>query len=212
MAEPSSWGRVLETYFTGRERLPSVLQSLDKDELKELVHYLLDSWANDLNSSTLRELITLIKAGYTPRNKKLGPNGTSGSKSAEVKPVNIRSDSTNKLNGGGNFSDLTPESFERRLAENLTMLVSGFVDGELGYILEFPFSHNSFTAELKRQLDKRFPGGRRPKGQYNRSTGFSFIHYQDCRDLKVIFVTPHLDSLRSHLTRQLYDFLKSRSK
>ncbi|MGL4347767.1 MAG: hypothetical protein ACRCR9_06790 [Chitinophagaceae bacterium] len=40
----------------------------------------------------------------------------------------------------GNFTDYTTERLEKDLKEKLNMLSSGFIDGELQYILEYPFN------------------------------------------------------------------------
>ena len=102
--------RILDVLFTRSEHLPSLLHEIDKDTLEQCFHDILFLYATDVNSSTLRELITLLKAGYKPQPKgtKLGYNGwTLAEVPCEVKPVNVRSESNKKLNGGGNFSDFT---------------------------------------------------------------------------------------------------------
>jgi hypothetical protein len=178
--------------------------------LRQALELLLQQYANDKNSSTIRENVTLLLAGYDPgEGRKLGYNGTRAEEVAEAKPVNVSSDG-GKLNGGGNFSDLTPERLKKYLAEpHLNMLMSGFVDGHLVYILEFPFSCESFVAELARQLERQFPGGRREPGRYLRSASFSFKHYGECPKLKVDYVTPRLDEMKGFLTGALYGFLQS---
>jgi hypothetical protein len=103
---------ILDVFFTYPERLSALLHKNDKEPLIRYFVEILTRYANDVNSSTLRELITILKAGYEPQpsGTKLGHNGTtSRGNPCEVKPVNIHSDSNNKLNGGGNFSDFTYE-------------------------------------------------------------------------------------------------------
>ena len=103
---------ILDLFFTCPERLFALLHKIDKEALIRCFAELLTRYANDVNSSSLRELITILKAGYEPQppGTKLGYNGvTSQGNPCEVKPVNIRSGSSNKLNGGGNFSDFTYE-------------------------------------------------------------------------------------------------------
>jgi len=102
--------QVLRIYFIEPDSFPKALLKLTHDELREALSELVDNYANDVNSSALRERITLVVAGYEPRKKKLGLNGFNRQTKIEcdVKPINIRSDSGERLNGGGNFSDLTP--------------------------------------------------------------------------------------------------------
>ena len=108
----ASFEEILDAFFTCPERLPSLLHRIDKGALVRYFIELLTRYANDVNSSTLRELITTLKAGYEPQpsRRKLGYNGvTSQGNPCEVKPVNISGESGNKLNGGGSFSDFTYE-------------------------------------------------------------------------------------------------------
>lgn len=148
---------ILVTLFTNPEQLSSVLHRLDKDALVGAFAEVLTRYANDVNSSALRELITMLQAGYQPQppGMKLGHNGvTTEGIPVEVKPVNIRSGSDNKLNGGGNFSDFTYERLDAYGADRLVMLVSGFVDGRLLYILQFSFSYPEFVERLNEQLER----------------------------------------------------------
>lgn len=204
---------ILITLFTNPERLSSLLHGLDKEVLISAFTEVLIRYANDVNSSTLRELITILQAGYEPQpsGMKLGYNGiTPKGNPCEVKPVNIRSDSGNKLNGGGNFSDLTYERLDRYLREGVIMLVSGFVDARLIYIVEFPFSHSGFVERLRKQLERHFAREQRAPGQFLRSAQFSFRHYKTCPELKVIYKSPRLVEYRQFLTAELFNFLQGK--
>lgn len=202
---------ILTTLFTNPEHLSSLLHGLDKDALIHSFTEILTRYANDVNSSTLRELITILQAGYKPQlpGVKLGYNGiTSDGNPCEVKPVNIRSDSGDKLNGGGNFSDFTYERLDHYQQDKLIMLISGFVDARLIYILEFPFSYPEFVDRLSKQLERHFKRGRRAPGQFLRSAQFSFTHYKNCPSLKVIYKSPQLADYRQFLTGNLFNFLQ----
>lgn len=199
---------ILDAYFTSSEHLLPLLREMDRETLINAFIDVLNRYANDPNSSTLRELFTLYKAGYEPKPGKLGYNGVSSDgRPCDVKPINIRSDTDDKLNGSGNFSDFTYERLERYLRDRVLMLVSGFVDGRLVYILEFPFSY--IEAVLRRQLDRFFTAPRRP-GEYLRSANFSFIHYKACPELKVIYRAPNLEDFSKYLTKDLLAFLRSK--
>ncbi|MCS7207579.1 MAG: hypothetical protein NZ951_06595 [Dehalococcoidia bacterium] len=200
---------LLLEFATVPQRFKSFLGNLQGERLRQAVEALLSMYMEDLNSSTLRERVTLLVAGYEPSDKKLGYNGVKGQIKVEVKPVNIRSHGKDKLNGGGNFSDLTPERLAKLEAEgaNLHLLVSGFVDGRMVYVLEFPFSCPTFIGHLRTLLHKRWPTGRRSPGEYYRSASFSFKHYKDCPDLKVIWRNPQVETYQRYLTRELYQYL-----
>ena len=183
---------------------------MDKEAVIGCFIDILTRYANDVNSSTLRELITTLKAGYQPQlmGTKLGYNGTTlEGIPCEVKPVNIRSSSGNKLNGGGNFSDFTYERLDRYQEDRIIMLISGFVDAHLIYILEFPFSHPEFVERLRKQLERQFARGQRAPGQFLRSAQFSFIHYKNCPQLRLIYKSPQLADFRQFLTSALFNFL-----
>lgn len=207
------FNRILNVLFTNPEQLPSVLKDMSKDTLIYCLQDILIRYANDVNSSSLREIITIIKAGYEPQTArvKLGYNGkTPSGVPCEVKPVNIRSEAGRKLNGGGNFSDLTHERLARYQEDRTMMLVSGFIDGHLMYILELPFSYPSFVGRLRQQLLNYFTEESRKAGQYLRSAQFSFRHYKDCSVLKIVYTDPSLLSYQKFFTRDFVQFLSSR--
>jgi hypothetical protein len=202
---------ILNTLFTDPERLSSLLKDIDREVLIRNFIEILELYANDVNSSTLRELITTIKAGYKPQpsGTKLGYNGeTPAGCPCEVKPVNIRSKSGNKLNGGGNFSDFTYERLDRYQKDKVIMLISGFVDAHLIYILEFPLSYPMFVERLSEQLERHFARGHRAPGQFLRSAQFSFRNYKNCPQLKIIYKSPKLNDYQRYLTGELFSFLQ----
>lgn len=192
------------------------MDGLSKDTLIATFVDLLTIYINDKNSSSLRELITVRLAGYEPSEGKLGYNGyrlaahDSAPFFCEAKPVNVtclESGRPNrKLNGGGNFSDYTPERLDEDLKKNPQMLVSGFVDGRLAYIIEFPF--RCLEARLRMVLEKHFPGGNRPPSQYLRSASFTFKDYQDCPDLRLVHRAENLDDFKDCLSEGFYIWLK----
>ena len=177
-----------------------------KDNLVSILTDLLTMYFNDLNSSTLRELVVAVIAEYEPRSEKLGYNGfrhntlTGAVEHCEIKPKNYRTDSTaknpEKLNGGGNFTDYSWQKFERHQRENPNMLIGGFVDGHLTYILGFNFNEQSFTDQLRKLLEKRFPNGD-ITGEYLRSAYFSFVHYNDAESLETIYTAPKQELIKA---------------
>lgn len=204
--------------------LSALLLQKSKDQLIALFNDLLTGYINDKNSSSIREIIVVTISGYTHNDMKIGYNGyrqssAIGAKpiSCEVKPKNINTEdnknrkSKNKHNGQGNFTDYTHKRLAKDLKENLNMLIAGFINGELIFILEFPFNHKNFTAKLKNQLKKRFPKGDKP-GEFLRSANFSFEDYSKCKNLKLIYLNKEsLEKTKINFTKKFFDFLKSNS-
>ena len=107
------------------------LSGLSHDRLKDAVCGLMTMYFNDLNSSALREYVTMIKSGFTLVMEKLGYNGyrdtyPSGKLFCEAKPQNIRTMSNRKtkpkLNGSGSFNDFTWSKLSRHKKDNPTIL------------------------------------------------------------------------------------------
>jgi hypothetical protein len=142
---------VIKIYSTGTHKeLSNCLIGKSKDTLIAILVDLLTMYINDKNSSTIREFITVTLAGYKHKEGKIGYNGFKQDTfipgktiMCEAKPKNVDTNlkSLRKLNGGGNFTDYTFGRLKRdRIEENPNMLISGFIDGKLIYILEFPFN------------------------------------------------------------------------
>ncbi len=88
------------------------------------------------------------------------------------------------------------------------MLVSGFIDGKLIYIIEFPFSCKSFVKKLNRQLGKRFPKGD-ITGQFLRSANFDYRDYISCKEMIIIFLIlkQELKKYKQNIVKDFYKFL-----
>ena len=105
----------------------------------ETVRQLLMEQATDKNSSTFREGVTARVMGYEQSPDKLGYDVVGHA--VEIKPQNIYPDRGGRLSGSGQFTDFTFERHEKYLRDGVTMGVSGFVDGELVFVLRFPYRH-----------------------------------------------------------------------
>ncbi len=205
---------IIKLYAIGSDKaLNDYLLGKSKNNLMATLIDLITMYINDKNSSTLREFLTVSIAGYSHREGKIGYNGYKQSVygtpiKCEAKPKNVRSGGKRKLNGGGNFTDYTHERLKRDKKENLHMLVSGFVDGKLIYIIEFPFGCSTFTDRLNQQLQKRFPHGD-ISGQFLRSANFDYRYYINCKGMKVLFVLPksELTEHKQYIVRVFYKFL-----
>jgi len=216
---------IIKIYATGTHKeLSSLLLDKSKDQLISLFNSLITIYINDKNSSLLREYVTVSLAGYVPTNTKIGYNGfkqsvqIGGDIPCEAKPQNLNTEDNKirknprRLNGGGNFTDYTHKRLLKDKKGNLNMLISGFVDGELIYVLEFPFNCYSFVKKLKGQLKKRFPDGDK-LGEFLRSANFTFEHYKNCKTLKIIYLEKEkLEKHEKHLSRKFFDFLSKKIK
>ncbi|OHB17560.1 MAG: hypothetical protein A2749_00600 [Parcubacteria group bacterium RIFCSPHIGHO2_01_FULL_45_26] len=224
---------VLKIYSTDtHESFTNRLAGSSKETIISIFTDLLTTYINDHNSSTLREYLTVTIAGYEHSEGKIGFNGfkqTSivGGKSiaCEAKPKNFNTEDLldykegNRkrkpapLNGNGNFTDYTLSRFKRDKKENPHMLVSGFTDGRLVYILEFPFKHKSFIDKLNKQLNKYFPSGKHTKGSFLRSANFDYKDYIFSRDLKIIFLLSKKELLKckDYINRKFFTFLYEKS-
>jgi len=209
------------TYYATKphNELSALLLSKSKDNIISILTDLLTAYINNKNSSSLREFVTVSIAGYQHNPNKLGYNGYKqnsaiGGKpiSCEAKPKNIQTDGYEtrktkpKLNGEGGFNDYTFDRLNKDTKENLNLLSSGFIDGELLYILEFPF--NAVYEKLKTQVPEK-----RTTGTYTRMATFNFSHYQDSQDLKTIYL--NLNSIQKnqkYFNKKFYQFLIQNDK
>jgi hypothetical protein len=229
---------IIKIYSTGtHQELNSYLIGKSKDTLIRTLLDLLTMYINDKNSSTIREFITVTLAGYQHKGTKIGYNGfkqdafVSGKTiKCEAKPKNVdaeefekykrgeRKTSPSKLNGGGNFTDYTLVRLEKDKKEkDLNMLVSGFVNGKLIYIIEFPFNFRDFLKNLETQIRKwrkKLKGSKSTKGQFLRSANFNYKDFIKCSDLKIIYLLnkTELSKYESYIDKRFYKFLKAKTK
>lgn len=204
------------THYATRphKELCELLLSKSKNNLISILTDLLTAYINDKNSSSLREFVTVSIAGYKHNPNKLGYNGYKQNSaiggqsiSCEPKPKNIQTDgydqrkSKPKLNGDGGFNDYTIERLKKDAKENLNLLSSGFIDGELQYISEFPFK--VVYERLKKQLPKK-----RTVGTYTRMASFNFSHYADEPNIKIIYLNKHaIEKNQKYFNKNFYRFL-----
>ncbi len=220
----------LERFFllyatASRQELQLALSSESRPSIEAALIDLLTLYFNDRNSSALREWVTLVVAGYQPAEGKLGYNGyrlvgpqPQVKQFCEVKPVNTHRDEEGKvkrrLSGQGNFSDYTPERFWRDLEAEVQMVISGFAEGKLLYVIEFPIRclQARLIEVLRREFKEWDPGSppddwRRPKNKYLRSASFNFKHYESCDKKRLLYCAPDLSQWKEFMTRAFYAFL-----
>lgn len=97
-----------------------------------------------------------------------------------------------KLNGGGNFTDYTPARLQKDKQEkDLNILVSGFVDGKLIYIIEFPLNSLDFVRNLENKIknwQRKLEGSKSIKGQFLRSADFNYKDFIKSPNLKIVYL------------------------
>ena len=208
--------QVVKCYTTRHSELSSLLLGKSKDNVISILTDLLTAYINDKNSSSLREFVVVSIAGYKHNPNKLGYNGFKHSSdisgtpiACEAKPKNIQTDGYDskktkpKFNGEGGFNDYTPERLQKDSKENPNMLPAGFLDGELIYILEFPFS--AIYKRLKEQLPTK-----RKVGEYKRMASFNFSHFRGAKSLKVIHLNKEsLLKAQRYFNKTFFEFLDS---
>ena len=212
--------QLIMAYATGsHSQIHESLLAKSKDNLISILMDLLTTYYNDVNSSAMREMSVALLACYQPNTEKLGYNGfrhdtlTGSTEYCEIKPTNIRTDSTaknaRKLNGGGNFTDYTWARHKVNLDGDPVMLVAGFIDARLVYIFEFRFNEPDFTSRLEEQLSRHFPEGD-VSGRYLRSASFVFRNYRNAESLQTkCFVSrQELLDLRPYITGEVYNHLR----
>lgn len=229
---------VVKIYSTGtHQELSSYLIGKSKDTIIGMLVDLLTMYINDKNSSTIREFLTVTLAGYEHKVGKIGYNGfkqdtfVSGrTMKCEAKPKNFdteelekykkgeRKTSPARLKGGGNFTDYTPARLQKDKQEkDLNMLVSGFVNGKLIYIIEFPFTSSDFVKNLEIKIQKwqrKLKGSKSIKGQFLRSADFDYKDFIKSSNLKIVYLLSkdELAKYEPYISKGFYEFLEERAK
>jgi len=168
----------------------------------ETVRQLLMEQATDKNSSTFREGVTARVMGYEQSPDKLGYDVVGHA--VEIKPQNIYPDRGGRLSGSGQFTDFTFERHEKYLRDGVTMGVSGFVDGELVFVLRFPY--RLLAQRVLHQLNNKIT---RDGNRYCRSASFSFCHYEHSNEIMVDYVAPELPKFEKFIQKRLFKMLHS---
>jgi hypothetical protein len=94
------------------------------------------------------------------------------------------------------------------------MLISGFVDGKLIYILEFPFKYSKFVKHLEDQLRHRFEAGKDITGQFLRSASFDYRHFINSTNLRIVYILSKnkLKEYEPYIVKGFYEFLEGKAK
>ena len=120
----------------------------------------------------------------------------------EVKPANISKKNKTKLNGHGNITDHRWERHKKFLHDDMKLLLSGWIDGCILYILEI--AYKDIVDHIETQLKKHLPDGD-IKNRYARSVSFSYTHYKHVYQIK--WVSNNLKDYKKYINKKLYDEL-----
>lgn len=177
------------------------------DAKDEIIYKLINQQANDLNSSTFREEMTLLLCNINQIHTKLGYDGVDEfGVLYEVKPKNISTNSKKKLAGNGNFSDFTISRHNKYINDNVQMLVSGFFNGKIIYIFQFDYNDPIFSEKIHYKLKQKFPNGD-IKGQYFRCLSFNSSWYSSCKSIRLLYIKPNINEYKHILTKSCLDLI-----
>ena len=183
--------------------VPSILT-----ENEQVIYELIKNSANDVNSSTFREEITIEMCGYTKISGKLDYDAkTSDNRLVEVKPQNYSGKT--KLSANGNFTDFTHKRLKKYKDDNCLMLVSGFDHGRLMYIIEFDYNSPIFYKQLEKCVKKKLPNGD-IKGHYCRSANFGWNQIKDANNLVIKYISPDISDHKKIFSGPFYKWLTDR--
>ncbi len=96
------------------------------------------------------------------------------------------------------------------------MLVSGFVDGKLIYIIEFPFNSPDFVKNLETKIQKwqgKLEGSKSTKGQFLRSVDFDYKDFIKSPKLKIAYLLSknELAKYELYISKDFYEFLRKKA-
>ncbi len=97
------------------------------------------------------------------------------------------------------------------------MLVSGFIDGKLIYIIEFPFNFHTFVINLEDKIKKwesKMKGSKSLKGQFLRSADFDYKDYIESPHLKIVYLVnkSELSKYRNYIVKGFFEYLWRNTK
>lgn len=170
-----------------------------KNGSEKLILELIEEVANDRNSSMFREDVTKLMVGLKPSKSKLGYDDDF--EAIEVKPVNFTGGG--KLDGKGNFSDFTWKRHHKYLKDNVRMLVSGFSNGKLLFIAEFPYK--TLQDRIVHILKSKLPHGDM-KGVYVRNAAFNYKHWMG-GPYTIKYVRPNIGDYQKIFNKKFYTLL-----
>ena len=96
------------------------------------------------------------------------------------------------------------QGFNKDIKNNVIILIGGFVEGKLVFILKVPFNFKELSSFFKEKLKKVLPNGDEPS-RYIRSLKFSYMKYKNCKEVKLIYFDK---KFKGNLTIPFFRFLE----
>lgn len=178
----------------------------DLNHLPPAMIELLNLYFNDKNSSTLRQYITSKLCGYNNSFKKLGYDAIDeNNQHKEIKPTNFSSTTKKVYSGQFGFSDYTESRFSKDVQNDVKILQSFFVDGELMFIIEHPII--DLSARMDKLIKKHIIQN---KQRYIRSATFSFNNLNP-QNIKVKYISKNIEKYEHLISKKLYKFIMSKN-
>jgi hypothetical protein len=168
----------------------------------EMFMSLLELYINDSNSSTLREVITCDIVGIENTGKKKGYD--SKLTKEEIKPRNVQRGGKKTLDAWGNYSDLTHRRHNKYINDDVTIHISGFVDGFLMYVLKLKYV--DLTQYFQNMLDRDLPNGDQ-KNKYVRTAYFTFNNIKDMPSLEIEFLRGDINEFEPFFQKDFFSYL-----
>jgi len=168
----------------------------------EMFMSLLELYINDSNSSTLREAITCEIVGIESTGKKKGYD--SKLTKEEIKPRNVQTGGKKTLDSWGNYSDLTHKRHNKYINDDVTIHISGFVDGFLMYVIKLKYV--DLTQYFQNMLDRDLPNGDQ-KNKYVRTAYFTFTNIKDMPSLEVEFLRDNINEFKPFFQKDFFNYL-----
>lgn len=189
---------IIINYSHGDINLLSV--EIDKNHFMDL----LKKYLNDKNSSTLRQDIMCEVAGVKPNPEKLGYDGEGSVDEMKPKNFDTNNPKSKKLDGRGNYSDMTFKRHNAFCDQNAQIHIGGFVDGK--HIFQIKVSYIEMRSHFESQLNKRLPNGDQPT-HYLRSMNFSLNQIKKCDNVTLTYITENLEEYSKYISKNLYTYL-----
>jgi hypothetical protein len=93
--------------------------------------------------------------------------------------------------------------YNLNVSDNVKMLVSGFLDGKVLFVISFNYNSPEFVKEVERHLIKHLPDGD-ITSRYVRSVKFNYKHFMTSDSLKIEYLVPELSKFESKFTKPFY--------
>jgi hypothetical protein len=164
-------------------------------------------YMSDVNSSTLREAITVLVAGYDPVAGKKGRDAVDviTGKPKEAKPKSYTPGKSS--NGRCVFSDYTRERMNKDMEEDLDIIHSLFVGDRLAYVVEFNIRAPQPKLEEQIRLECEAKGQR-----YVRSCHWTYKEWIHHPSTKIHYIDWNLiNSNKGCINKNMHKAFQARS-